>query len=54
MIFEERAALSGRSFAMSNETDGYGQAILQWGALAALIVIGCLVAIGIGASIMGV
>jgi hypothetical protein len=39
---------------MTNENDGYGQLILQWGALAALIVIGCLVAIGIGASVMGV
>lgn len=54
MIFGERAILSGRCIAMTNETDGYGQLILQYGALAALVVIGCLVAIGIGASVMGV
>ena len=54
VIFGERAILSGRCIAMTNETDGYGQLILQYGALAALVVIGCLVAIGIGASVMGV
>ena len=39
---------------MTNDTDGYGQLILQWGALVALVVIGCLFAIGIGAAIVNV
>ncbi len=31
-----------------------GEALLRWGALAALVVIGCLLAIGIGSAILGV
>ncbi len=31
-----------------------GEALLRWGAFAALVVISCLVAIGIGAAVIGV
>jgi hypothetical protein len=43
----------------SNEMDNIhgeflGQPLLRWGSLAALVVVGCLVGIGIVASIMGI